>query len=289
MKWEILKHQQALSFIPTCKSFVHKGFTLIELLVVIAIIAILAGILLPVLNKAKQKATEILCTNNQKQCYLAFMNYASDAKDQILLSENGPTARICEDGPQSGTGQSWSYILAGRFSDTDRDLHSYNANYLSGARKAVGGLSGSVLYPMIRCPGLIRYNSTYVEPPTEWNALYSCYGTVGDGGFRFKSSHEGVSTGSSYIFYGYAVDMARVSHPATLPLIGDSLNMNTVNKDYQSVIAGINGTSQLLHLRHGNLANMLFADGHVEGCNYSQLFGLGYLAVFTADKKILNK
>lgn len=72
------------------ESDTRDGFTLIELLVVVAIIAMLAAMLLPALNKAKQKAQGFGCLNNHRQLMLAWRMYAEDSGDKLVYASDCP-------------------------------------------------------------------------------------------------------------------------------------------------------------------------------------------------------
>lgn len=86
---------------------ISTRFTLIELLLVIAIIAILSGMLLPVLNKARGASLQIACINNLKQCSLALVQYTADNREYYPYCINNADGSTWDSRIQIYSGLSW--------------------------------------------------------------------------------------------------------------------------------------------------------------------------------------
>jgi len=114
----------------------RRAFTLIELLVVIAIIAILAAMLLPAFGTAKQRAKDIQCVSQLRQCGVAMQLYLPDFADQYFWKSADVNL----------TGMEW-FIWAGR---TNNNLNTAQGNLFNLAPRPLNryGLSA----PVVTCP-----------------------------------------------------------------------------------------------------------------------------------------
>ncbi len=223
------------------------AFTLIELLVVVAIIVILAGLLLPILTRAKSQALTVACLNNVRQLAVCWHLYAGDNND--FLVPNNFVYDLATDTP-TDVGGSWCTNVAPR-----------DAN--------PAGIENGMLFPYNRSDGIYHCpadRSTVIAPDGAKTLLPRLRS------YNMSQSINGYSTYDTNVFdyLPCFLKLTAIQNPDPVQCIVflDVHEDEIVDTEFgiptRAFWAGINQWWDVPANRHNQGCNFSFADGHVE-------------------------
>ncbi len=234
---------------PVCRG--KRCFTLIELLVVIAIIAILASMLLPALNQARERARAIKCVSNLKQVGMAMTLYRDD-NDGVMVHTG-----VTECGLERA-----SVMLA-----RDRGM-------LSGRKEGTGYLSWDVLC----CPADARSGAGKPAVNGETDENKATFGFLCDqpdvekfGAFMFGRATAGYATGGKVAWNDCFSSANKMKAPSETLLAGDALMSNGCRGNAFRVYNNDGSGAFIFSGAHVSRANLVAGDGHVASLSKQEL------------------
>lgn len=235
-----------------------RNFTLIELLIVVAIIAILAGMLLPALNSARNKAMAMTCLSNLKTCGTLFVNYADSFDSYVIMRSGKKEVRAFNANGDPGSNltdkvEHWPMYLrdAGLVGNLTRkskkdfvlccptliDKKDNNTNCAHGSHYGIQNWSTEENYSN-------HFNKAYVAQDNRWLVIYK-----------------------------------RMTNPSKATILHELAKFDNGNL----VPGPCMDTVSMIHFRHNGLTNVLYGDGHAEAKNpfayrkEMQQFNAGYV------------
>jgi prepilin-type N-terminal cleavage/methylation domain-containing protein/prepilin-type processing-associated H-X9-DG protein len=226
-----------------------RGFTLVELLVVIGIIALLVGILLPVLNRARSSAKQVRCAANLREVGTAFQNYAAMFKNTLPpLNTNWP-----------GTTGEWYYDYLERAKLLAPELAPTAPN-------AVPSLHPGFTQPVARCTELDE-----AEFAQGWGGGF---GVNESGVIRYASpdhTHPGSMKISQLKRSSYLWLIGDVGRPLAANGVADVPWVATFAPPFNLAMSIVDDNSQRPVARHRGKVNICYVDGHVDARTFQEV------------------